>query len=980
MSLSANNFRYFNLSLIIWVLFFCMGACNFKEEDLSKVNAHKQDIERKLQSIFDNEDSLKIYLQRGKDEKEDITVMLCNKLLGVRMRENSKFSDAIIYHREGLDIALKLKDTIEIVQALNNLGTDFRRIGALSEASDYHYKALDYSEAYSKPDSSVAMKNTMISMNGIGNVSLSLEYYSDAQKYFREALKREAMIGSDLGQAINYANLGAIFEKQNLYDSAWVYYELSLRHNQLAGSDMGIGLCYIHFGRIYETKKEYAKAKEEYMKAYSMMSGKSDKWHWLEACVSIARIGLFTKETDTFEKYINLAEQTAKEIESPEHLGDIYELKHLYALQQKDYKNALDYFKYSSSMRDSIVGIQEFNRYMDLRVNYERSKNLNQIKEIEQRNAENHQRKQRTLYAAWAFVAIGAFLTSILYYAYQQRTNSNRLLKTLEKNRSEFFTNITHEFRTPLTVILGLNEEMQRRENLPEEDKRNYMEAIQRQGNNLLTLVNRLLDMARLKSGNFHPNWEHGDIISYVRMATESFSLYAIHKKINIKFESDLPSLYMDFIPFCIDKILDNLVSNAIKHCATGDRIILSVSKEQQKLFIRVIDTGEGIPYEEQQKIFELFYQSSSLVNNTGSGIGLAFVQMLTKKMNGKISVESEPGKGSTFTVSIPIRRSAEHLQPVVFHPGPKKYSELIQTTALSSSFEDKKVSQKVSKKNFTNEKELPLILLVEDNKDVLIYIHSLLSKRYNVITAQDGGKAIQLAEKHVPDLVVTDVMMPIKDGYQLCDELKNNLLLNHIPILILTARSTEEDKIEGLRHRVDGYIHKPFRAEELLLRIENILENRQAIKEKYLHLITNSNNTSPKISNNTTKTQTYAKEKEDDPDPIKENNIAFIQKITSIIYSEIKNQELTVSSIAEKLGISAIQLNRKLNAVTGYNTESYILQVRISKAGKMLHTPNTSIVQVAEACGFHDVASFSKTFKEETGMLPSEYIQSSLL
>ncbi|MDY0202131.1 MAG: response regulator, partial [Tenuifilaceae bacterium] len=830
-----------------------------------------------------------------------------------------------------------------------------RRIGAQSEASQYHYQALHYAESWSGLNTPVGTKNRVVSLSGIGNVSLTLGYYNEAEKHFREALKDEIVLNSPIGQAINYANLGAVFEIYQQYDSAYIYYQKSLEQNKIAKSEMGIGLCLIHLGEIYEKEQRYELAKAEYQKAYELMAQISDKWHWLEACLSIARIHLITGNIAEFNRYIQLAENTANQIKSPEHLASVYLLKHDYDIRKGNHQLALQHYKQHKAMQDSVQGIQKANRFMEIRLGYEQNKNALRFQQMEAASKLEKQKKQFVIYMSWLIFIVSFIIMALLYYAYRQRTRSNKILKKLEQTRTDFFTNITHEFRTPLTVIQGLNRQMQQKENLSEKEKIAFRAAIDRQSNNLLNLVNQLLDVAKLKRGSDEAQWKRGNLVSYLQMTAEAFRLYAGEKEVNLMFYSDIDVNEMDFIPSYIDKILCNLLSNAIKHTEPGGKIdfILSKGRRPETIAIRITDTGEGIPQEDLERIFDFFYQSPQAKNASGTGIGLAFTQMMVEKMNGKIEVESQLGHGSTFTITIPLKnRQLSHILPL------QEDEEL-----LSILTEKQKIAHQTEEQLESSEKESyglqPLILIVEDNRDIALYLKSLLVERYNVITAHNGEEGLDVAEKSVPDLVITDLMMPVKDGYQFACDMKQNRLLDHIPVIMLTAKTSDEDRIKGLRCGVEAYITKPFQQEELLVRVENILENRRVLKEKYMSAITRSGSEN-KLDNDA--------------------NLKFLQTISNIIHSEINNPELNSTFLADKMAMSISQLSRKINGITGYSTISYVLQLKLNKAKKMLADDNIPVADVSDACGFYDTSYFSRAFKKEFGVSPSHYQKMSTL
>ena len=944
------TFAYLTTKWIAILLFVVIifSQCTSPENKTEENADYKQELSSTLWKISDV-DSLAIHLKNFIAQKDEIGKMLTYKVMGVRQRNNARFSEANNSHHEGLDIAIKLNDTLEIVQAMNNLGTNFRRIGAHSEASQYHFQALHYAEAWSGLNTPDGTKNRVMSLNGIGNISLMLGFYDDAEEKFRKALSEEIKLKSPLGQAINYANLGAIFEIQQQYDSAYIYYNKSLEQNKIAKSDMGIGLCLIHLGELYEKEGKYDLAKMEYLKAYDLLYQISDKWHFLQASIALARINLITENISKFKNYVELAENTAKEIESPEHLAGVYLLKHDYHIKQGNYKLALQHYKQHEAFQDSVQGIKKINRHLDIRLAHERNKNSLKLQQIEVKRQVAQKRGEYLTYMSLLIIVVSLIIFASLYYAYRQRTLSNKILKKLETVRSDFFTNITHELRTPLTVIQGLNRQMQKKRDITEKERIAFRGAIERQSNNLLNLVNQLLDLAKLKKGADEPQWKRGNIIAYLEMTAEAFRLYAAEKGVKLMFYSDINTSEMDFIPSYIDKIVSNLLSNAIKHTDAGGKIDFVVAKGKQPdiITIRISDTGEGIPQEDLERIFDLFYQSPQAKNIAGTGIGLAFTEMMVEKMKGEIVVESEVGKGTVFTIDLPLKNKK---LPYILPLNDDKKPNTIHAEPQNRNRENE---EQIEKQKSESNNTKPLVLIVEDNSDILLYLKSLLNDKYEVITAWNGEEGLRAAKKHIPDLVITDLMMPIKDGYQFVTEMKQSKLLDHIPVIILTAKTTDEDRIKGLRCGVEAYIRKPFQHEELLIRVENIFENRRLLRERYMNAITRSGSES-KLCNDT--------------------NMKFLQTITNIIYAELNNPELNSVFLADKMAMSVSQLSRKINGITGYSTISYVLQLKLSKAKKMLANESVSIAEVSDACGFYDASYFSRVFKKEFGLSPSHF------
>ena len=883
-------------------------------------------------------DSLRHLLRQEESAGNQIAIALLCNTLGNRMRESSRFSEAIAYHEQGLFAAYAINDTIAIIEALNNLGTDFRRAGALPDASVYHYQALQVAEAYSGRYDSLGRKNRVMAINGIGNIDLSFGNYDEAERSFREALAEEKALNSPLGQAMNYANIGVIYQEKQMYDSAFVYYQRSMEQNILAGSQLGIGLCHIHMGQVYELQHDYLRAAHSYQLAYSVIGDIADTWHWLKACLALARIRLLQNDFDESEKYINLAREAAVRIRSPQRLSEVYDLLHTFNLRQGNYAEALRDYKLSRTYLDSVQNMQKLNRVTDMRINIERDRNRQQIARLNIRNEMEARQKKIILASSIVFVLLLFLLSGVLFYAYRNRTRSNKVLRNLSRIRTNFFNNITHEFRTPLTVILGLSERLQSEAALTAGETSSYLKAIQRQGTHLLGLVNQLLNMAKINAGVNNPDWLKGNIVAYIGMAIDSYRLYAEDKKIRLLFTCSEPEIIIDFVPGYIDDILRNLLSNAIKFSGPGSEINVTLTKNKRReVELKVADKGRGIPKDELAHIFDLFYQGNQSEKNNGSGIGLNYTRQLVEIMNGTISVESEENRGTQFTITLPAGQSETFTAPLLNSGNGELKNNLSNIYSHPVSAEEANA--------------VATILLIEDSADVALYINSLLPAHYKLVIAHDGTEGLHIANELVPDLIISDIMMPGTDGIALCSAVRSSELLNHIPFILLTAKSTLDDQLQGLKGGADAFIRKPFHPDELLVRIETLLRSRRLLKEKYMRSILKGENQ-------------YRRD----------INMEFLQRATDIIYHEMHNPNFSSVTLAERLCLSPSQLNRKLSAISGFTPSIYILNIRIERAKRKLLTEDKSISQIAEECGFNDIAYFSRIFKRETRATPSQY------
>lgn len=893
--------------------------------------------------IFSNRniDSLTVLIQRFAGAKNICGETVAYRELGKCYREHNYFKEAIDCHRREEELAKKACDTLEIIQALNNIATNYRRLGILDEGASYHYKALAYCEQYGGKERNAILKSKVVSLNGIGNVYLTLNNYDMADSVFHSALDGERILNSPIGQAINYANIGSIKEKIGETDSAWFYYRQSMLFNKEAKSDLGIALCHTHFGELYEKSGNLDNALKEYEAAYDLMKRSSDVWHWLESCIAIARIELKLNNLNTARSYIDYAETTAKRINSLEHLAVIYNLDYQWYKKKNDYKNALDKYVLSNYYSDSLISERSLNQMQNIRIKFERDRRQGEINLI-QKSYEAERRSKRAL----IIVAFIVFLFSIsvitfLWFALKMRLKNQQIMRKLEETRTTFFTNVTHEFRTPLTVILGLGHDIENGKPMNEETLRSSGKLIVRQGNILLNLINQLLDISKVKSAIGEPDWHHGDIVTYLDMIIDSYYELAGQKNIEMHFASSQSQIMMDFVPDYIQKIIRNLLSNSIKFTQPFGKIYIIAEKKNDSLVIKVSDNGKGIEQNEIPHIFDAFYQGDNSKGQIGIGVGLALVKQIVLAMNGSIKVTSAPKMGAVFTITLPIKHGTRQWNPL---------NNTSEISALDLSLD----SVKLEDSNDSEESLRNKILIIEDNRDVAYYIGSQLQDKYDIFYSLNGEDGLNKADNLVPDMIITDVMMPGISGYQVCSAVRNSEILNHIPIIIITAKSSEEDKIMGLKAGADAFLIKPFNSDELKVRVEKLLEQRRYLRKKF----------SENLQNGTIQSSELSQYEQD-----------FLNKFIDIIYSGMGNGQTDIESIADKFCMSSAQFRRKVFAITGENPSAYIMRLRISRAKKLMDSSNDLLIgDIAAKCGFDDIAHFSRVFKQICGMTPSQY------
>ncbi len=560
----------------------------------------------------------------------------------------------------------------------------------------------------------------------------------------------------------------------------------------------------------------------------------------------------------------------------------------------------------------------------------------------------------------WAYLLYAAAIILLLtaFYRYQRRRwqlqtalqleqQEAERLKALDTFKTNLYTNITHEFRTPLTVILGLSNLIH--EQLPtiSPDKiKKHLDAIDRNGKGLLGLVNQMLDLSKLEAGKLQFHFIQNDIIAYLKYLTDSFHSLAENKSIQIHFEALDEALLMDFDPERIRQIFSNLLSNAIKFTPKNGSVFVSAQSTDSatNFALHIQDTGIGIAPEQLPYIFDRFYQISQSKNGKtnyssgggGTGIGLALTKELIEQMGGNIQVESIVGQGTTFFVQLPISRKAP-------------FAEFNKTIAPIVAGE-KEVNEEDIALQTDQPNDLSLVLLIEDNSDVRAYIRATLGEDYKILEAVNGQQGIDMAIEYIPDLIVSDVMMPEKDGFEVCQTLKQDERSSHIPIILLTAKADVDSRLEGLEYGADAYLAKPFHKEELLIRIRKLIELRKQLQARYQNLSAPL----PKT------TKTLAVEDE------------FVQKVKAAIEAHLDDPEFGVEEVSKAIFLSRTQVHRKLKALTGKSTGQFIHSVRLHTAKKMLEEQDMSVTQVAFEVGYKELSYFSRLFSAEFGCSPS--------
>ncbi len=842
--------------------------------------------------------------------KQNDTSRLCSILFreGMFYFRRSAFVKSVELQLQQLDLALEINNLDQIYKAHSGLGTIYEEAFQDYDMAHYHY--LEGLKIAKNGNDNGRLAHALIN---IATTAIYQENYTLALDCLNEA----RIPSFETGWTVDYyyTRFGLYYEKQKEYKKALEYYKKGIEYliDEVPQARYQRALSYADMGRVYILLKEYTKAVSICKEGldYSVDLNHLDGQKVNCSCLSKAykRLGRKAEAFDYLERLVIIND----------------------SLSIEETKKQLQNISFTKLLQtDSIIQVQE---KLLLNATYEDG--------LRKKNREKN-----------IFLVIGlmVLIFAVGMYSRLRFVRKSRALLNIEKNRAErseqlkntLYTNITHEFRTPLTVIQGMAESAKSNiENKQYNAVGKSLEMIGRNGKKLLRLINEMLDLAKLESGNMDLKLQQADIIPFVKYLSESFHSFAEKKEINLTVYSEVDNLIMDFDANKLASIVSNLLSNAIKFTPVLGKIIVHLSEIQNNnkhfFIIKVKDNGLGLSKENIANIFNRFYQvdDSSSRSQEGTGIGLALTKELVELLGGTIEVESTIKKGSAFIVQIPVNNNAPQVKEIEFN----KKGVIIPTSS----------SEDVLQQN--TESDLPLVLIIEDNVDVAYYLQSCLTETYKTLHAINGSIGIEMAYKNIPDIIISDVMMPVKDGFEVCKTLKSDQRTSHIPIILLTAKASEDDKIEGLEQGADAYLTKPFNQTELSIRLEKLISLRKNLVQKY-------SDSSFKSLQTETKNDLEAQ---------------FLNKVITCIEKNIENSDFKIIFLARDLGLSESQLYRKLKALTNTSTAIFIRSVRLQKAKELLQKKEFNISDVCYKVGFTDPSYFSRVFKDEFGSTPSE-------
>ncbi len=774
----------------------------------------------------------------------------------------------------------------------------------------------------------------------LGNIYLELKEYDSAEAYYLKANKEFEKIPGAGTFYFNTTNvfLGQVYYHKGQLEKADTLLTKTLSFFQKIEDGRTVGEINNYLGLVNFEKGNLEKA-EIYFQNSLDFQKKND--YILEAAQSAIQLGKLNIQRGNASQAINFL-QNALDYNLEVKNGTLNQKAHFllseaYALQG-NYKAAFTNSQIATKIKDSIQQAQSAEEIKEIEGIYQTESRDKEISLLTTKNDLVEQQKKNQRNLLWGIITIIVIAGVFIFFQFRNRQKTMKKLRELDTAKSAFFANISHEFRTPLTLINGPIEDHLESDKLSPTERKNLKSAL-RNTQRLKDLVDQLLALARLESGNLKLNIQQANMPKFIIAQAEAFSFSCAEKNITFSVEVKKDEREDWFDQDVLENIIYNLMGNAIKYAPENGFIKLIGKRQGEKFKISVINSGNYIPLDQQQKIFTRFYQTDT--KNPGTGIGLALTKDLTEIHKGAISVKSEKNGTTEFTVILPVNKNAFEKNQI-FYETPKKES------MKSHLFDEKFI-----KKEIVLSEDAPVILVVDDNKEILEYVRSIFENTYSVYTATNGKEGFEMAIENIPDIVISDVMMPEEDGFTFTKHLKEHQLTSHIPVILLTAKTQITSKLEGMGIGADAYVTKPFNSQLLKATTENLIENRRKLQQRFAQEVV----LMPKdISVSSADKQ-------------------FLECLQKVLDQNITNSNFSIEDFGSEMGVSRMQLHRKLKALTGQSASEFLRTQRLKLALKLLKEKKISISEVGYTVGFNDPSYFTKCFKQEFGSAPSEYI-----
>lgn len=892
------------------------------------------------------------------DFKKGITTGYNNT--GVGYYQQNKYEEALVWYNNALAMHRQTGNFKGEGYVLSNMGLIYWKQGALPTAVEYYLKSLKIWDDHKLESEKASI------FDNLANVYNEQEEYDLAlSNYFKAREIQKKYSKPDHEQSMTVSNIGTAYLGKEKYEEALKYFLESLEllpedeKESRAVSFSNIGLTYIEL-------KDNTKALDYLSKALKLQQETEDADGMIHTLMGLAQTSQQTGKLKESGEYARQALELAQKINDKTVLAEAWQLLSDIAEKQGDYKKAHDYYVNHTNARDSIRNKENIYKIANLQAGFETEKKQAEIELLKKEHRQQAFRRNTIAAGLIALLIIAALIVSRqrlkikqnnqlininaeLTRQSQQLEAQTKKLKELDQLKSTFFANISHEFRTPLTLILNsLSDRIASVKTTQDKEEQEQLQVMQRNAKRLLNLINQLLDLSKLDAGHMKLLPENIDLNELLSVVHASFSSLSNSKQIHFSLSLPEEKMVCRLDGDKVEKILFNLLSNAFKFTPVGGSIDFKTEIINHTIQVTVQDSGRGIPEQELSQVFNRFYQGKQYyADEQGTGIGLALAKELVELHGGKIWAESSQA-GACFILQLPL--IAADSEDVVVRPTVKPTDETIATVLTTVSPEETNGDAK-----FPGDTDRPTILIVEDSEDLRNYIRKHLEGNYEIIETENGKKGLEKTITTIPDLVISDWMMPEMDGITLCHRLKTDERTSHIPVILLTALAGDEAKFRGLETGADDYLTKPFDNRELQIRIRNLIESRRQLRERFSR-------------------ELYLGPKKV---PVSSMDEKFLEKVMQAVETYMGDPDFSMEKFGQEVSLSRMQLHRKLKALTGESPGDFLRTMRLQRARRLLESKAGNVSEIAYEVGFNNLSYFSKCYREQFGIAPNESILS---
>ena len=767
----------------------------------------------------------------------------------------------------------------------------------------------------------------------ISRIKFTKETTLAAEKLYLEALKVAKEIKSE--EMINYiyTYLADVSGLNGNDSQSKEYIDLAFNYFKKNNDIRNLSQVYLLYTVYFLGIDDLQNAKKYQVERLNYLRSTDDK---IELARALVYNGSFhrrkTKDFNQAIKSLEEAKTIYNNINNPSIIKtDNYE-RLLYSLaicnyEVKQYKTAFEYFDQAYDLREDLIKKSSQELTSSLEVKYQTAKKEEEIALLTAQQALIEQQKKNQTYLFLGIITLVALSAGFLIFGYRNKIKTARKLKELDELKSKFFANISHEFRTPLTLIKSPLQLLKQEETNTKKNKN--LNLIEQHSNRMLDLVNQLLELSKIDSGNLKLILQKGDLHIFLQTIAEPYQLIAKQEQLTFTKQIETFKNPQWFDKDVIEKICTNLLTNALKYTTKGGSITFGVSKTNNTINLKIANTTNSTDAKDISKLFERFYQEND--SHHGFGIGLSLVKELITLYRGTISSKIE---NNMLVLEVNLPLDIDLLKDISI------IKETTESEVINSTVKD------------TNE-DHPILLIVDDNESIRSVLKDIFKAKYQILEAADGVSALKIAVEEIPDLIISDVMMPKMDGFELTEKLKQNEATSFIPIILLTAKTSDESRLKGLQNEADDYITKPFNHDILAAKVQQLIDLRIQLRER------------------------YSKELILKPKDIAINSVdeKFIEKLQTVLDKQLSNSDFTADDFSKEIGMSRMQLHRKLKSLLGVSTTEFLRNERLKAAANLLlKKGNINISEIAYSVGFNDVSYFSKCFKEAYNVSPSEY------